>query len=249
MSMPLFRSSLAAPACGWRHRLRPWLAALLIAGAGPAALASPVPWPDAPYSYFANNARLDAVLADFAASFSLSLSLPQDIGAAMVNGRFTTKNPSEFIGKLAGVYGFVWYTHAGTLFVSRATDVTTRGISSGAGSITGMRKALTDLGVLEPRFGWGELSEQNVALVSGPPSYVSLVEATVRNLPAARSQQVAVFRLKHASAEDRTILFRDREITTPGLTTILRELVTGRGGGAGLSESVVAAAAPLRTAN
>lgn len=232
-----------------RALLRHAVAAALIGWAG--AHAGPVPWPDAPYSYYANNAKLEAVLADFAGSFSLSLSLAPGVGG-LVNGRFTTKNPTEFISKMAGVYGFVWYSHAGTLFVSKASDVTTRSLPGPSGNVTNLKQALTDLGVLEPRFGWGELRDQGVVLVSGPPSYVSLVEGTLRGLPlAAGAQQVAVFRLRHASADDRVILYRDREITTPGLARVLRELIANRGsGGTGTvnNEALSSVAAPLRQA-
>lgn len=229
-------------------RLRALVAAALIACGG--AQAGPVPWPDAPYSYFASNARLDAVLAEFASSFSLALNLGPGVGGT-VNGRFTTRNPTEFIARLGGVYGFVWYTHAGTLYVTKASDVVTRTLAVPGGSSTNLRQALTDLGVLEPRFGWGELREQGVVLVSGPPAYVALVEDTLKSLPvAAGAQQVAVFRLRHASADDRTILYRDREITTPGLARVLRELVANRGGG-GVgtvnNEALSTIAPPLRT--
>jgi multiple sugar transport system permease protein len=82
--------------------------------------------------------------------------------------------------------------------------------------------------VLEPRFGWGELPEQGVVVVSGPPAYVRLIEATLAALPSAPGgQQVRVFRLKHAAVDDRIINYRDREITTPGVANILRNLVLG----------------------
>ncbi len=212
------------------------------------ALAGPVPWPQAPYSHFADNQKLESVLGDFAGSFSLSLSLAPGI-SGLVNGKFTTASPTEFMSKLAGVYGFVWYTHAGTLFISKASDLTTRSISPPGGSIGNVRKALTDLGVLDPRFGWGELTAQGVALVSGPPSYVNLIESTVKGLPnAGGAQQAAVFRLRNASADDRTILYRDRQITLPGLATILRNLVTGQGRGGINNEALSAIAAPLLNA-
>ncbi len=186
------------------------------------------PWPDAPYSYFADNTPLERVLGDFAAGFSLTLAMQPGLGGT-VNGRFTTPNPTDFIGRLGGVYGFSWFTHAGTLHVGKASDIVTRSIPLPASSIAQMRHALTDLGVLEPRFGWGELADQGIVLVSGPPSYVNLVEATVRQLPAgASAQQVMVFRLRHASAEDRTIQYRDRTLVQPGLATVLRELISGR---------------------
>lgn len=232
------------------------LTALLLAFGAPNrnAWAGPVPWTDAPYSYFAKNAKLETVLAEFAGSFSLSLNIAPSV-SGLVNGRFTTQNPTEFITKLAGVYGFVWYTHAGTLHISKSSDTLTRSLPAPGGGIANLRQALTDLGVLEPRFGWGELAEQKVVLVSGPPSYVNLIESTLAGLPlASNQQQVLVVKLKHASAEDRVILYRDREITTPGLARVLRELVASSGGaslggGTGISnEAASNTAAPLRSA-
>ncbi len=247
-----------------RRRFQLGLLAKLLMGFGCLASlpvwAGPVPWTDAPYSYFAKNAKLETVLAEFAGSFSLSLNMAPSL-SGLVNGRFTTQNPTEFITKLAGVYGFVWYTHAGTLHVSKSSDALTRSLPAPGGGIANLRQALTDLGVLEPRFGWGELAEQKVVLVSGPPSYVNLIESTLSGLPlASNQQQVLVVRLKHASAEDRVILYRDREITTPGLARVLRELVASSGGvsfggnsssnGTGITnEATSSIAAPLRSAS
>ncbi|HZY20523.1 MAG TPA: type III secretion system outer membrane ring subunit SctC [Ramlibacter sp.] len=211
-----------------------WLRSALLSAclAAGAATAAPAPWPDAPFTYYAQGEPLAKVLADFASGFSLSLSVQPGLGGT-VNGRFTSRNPTEFITRLGGVYGFTWYTHAGTLHVSKANDIVTRSLPVPGGSVGTLRQALTDLGVLEPRFGWGELGQQGVVMVSGPASYVRLVEATLAQLPpASGAQQVAVFRLRHASAEDRTIQYRDRQITQHGLASVLRDLVA-RSGSAG----------------
>ncbi len=179
----------------FRHIL---LASLLCcAGAGHAGAP---PWADAPFSYYTHDRKLDTVLKDFAGSFSLSLNVGPGVGGT-INGRFNTKNPTEFINKLGSVYGFNWFTHAGTLFISRADYQRTGVIPAASNSTSQLREVLTNLGILDPRFGWGELPEQGVAMVSGPPAYVELVERTVKSLPAAAGgQQVAVFRLKHAAA-------------------------------------------------
>ncbi len=220
------------------------LAAATALACAPGAFAAADPWPaDAPYSYFANAAPLEAVLADFATSFSLALAIEPGLNAT-VNGRFATKSPTEFVTKLGSVYGFVWYTHAGTLFVSRASDVVTRGIPAPGGNVGSMRKALTDLGVLEPRFGWGELADHGIAIVSGPPRYVQLLENTIRNLPA-RAQQLAVIRLRHASAQDRTVPYRDTQLSIPGLASILRSMV---GAGVGTVGAAPAGPAPAALA-
>lgn len=219
------------------------LSVCLALAAPGAATAGPVPWTDAPYSYYADNAPIANVLRDFASSFSLSLEL-SPLVEGRVSGRFNAQNPTEFLDRMASVYGLTWFSHAGTLFVARTTEMSTRSITSGSSSIATVRQALDSLGVLEPRFGWGELPEQGVALVSGPPAYVGLIERTMAALPlTGGGQQVAVFRLKHASVDDRTILYRDRQITTPGLAQVLRNLILGSSGGTGVNNALLSSVA------
>jgi type III secretion protein C len=107
--------------------------------------------------------------------------------------------------------------------------------TNSSGPSNNLRQVMTNLGLLNPRFGWGELPDQGVVILSGPPAYVRLIESTIAALPSAPGgQQIALFRLKHASVEDRTIVFRDREIITPGVANILRNLVTGATSASGL---------------
>jgi type III secretion protein C len=75
-------------------------------------------------------------------------------------------------------------------------------------------------------------------MVSGPPAYVDLVVWAVATLPLPQpEQQIKVFRLKHAQVNDRVISYRDQQITTAGVATILRNLVTGQGGTGGTNLS------------
>lgn len=191
-----------------------------------AANATPT-WPMAPYSYFANSEPLEEVLRKFASGFSLGLRMAPGVNG-LVNGKFTAASPSDFMDKLSGVYGFTWFVYAGTLYVSPASAMVTKTVSVGSGSISGVRQALDRLGVLDPRFGWGEVPTQGLALVSGPPQYVDLVERTIKSLPRSDGRQaVAVFRLKYASVNDRVVRYRDQTVKTPGLATVLRQLVSG----------------------
>jgi type III secretion protein C len=233
--------------------------ALAVAMGGNVGSVQAVPrWDDAPFTYYANNVAVTKVLQDFARNFSLQLDI-EGAGAsrtdsrlgARVNGRFNSANPTAFLDQMSSVYGFSWFSYAGVLYISGASDVATRVVDARGGSISGLRDALSTLGVLDPRFGWGEMAERGVALVSGPSRYVALVERLVAQLPnAAGAQEVRVFRLKHASVLDRTIQYRDRTIVTPGLATTLRALIEGDGSngslGRGNSEVMSALSAPLR---
>lgn len=191
-------------------------------------VAAPPPWPASTYSYYAEGARLEAVLAEFASGFNLSLSIQPGV-SGMVSGRFTAATPSEFLSRLGSVYGFVWYVHAGVLQVSRASDMVTRSLPIPSGGLTHVRATLTELGLVDPRFGWGELPDHGILMVSGPNSYVNLIEETMRQLSAGGTslRQVRVFRLLHASAEDRSIAYRDQTIVQPGLANVLRSMLAG----------------------
>ena len=216
---------------------------LCLAAAWPAQAAPN--WPNAPYSFYAKSEDLKDVLQEFASGFSLSLQMGPGIKGT-VNGRFNANTPTEFMDKLGGVYGFSWFVYGGTLFVSNASDITAKSISAMGGSITAMHDALLQMGVVDPRFGWGELPDQGIALVSGPPAYVKLVQRMVSALPlGAGGQQVQVFRLKYASVQDRVISYRGQQITMPGVTTILRSLIQGSGSGNN-NQVLSAIAAPLR---
>ena len=211
---------------------RMWVAlvvALCLGLQAPATKAGPPPWPDGEFTYYADKVSLGEVLQDFAAGFNLALeaSIPLN---EVVNGRFNLRNATEFINRLGGTFGFVWFTHAGRLYVSPARDLQVKAVPapSVANPNNSLRQLLTTLGVLENKFGWGEMPERGSVIVSGPPSYVDLIEKTIRALPDGPSGlQVAVFRLKHASVQDRTVSYRDREIVSPGVATILRNLILG----------------------
>jgi len=209
-----------------------WLG--LASGSG--ARGAAPPWPDAPYTYFAAEARLTAVLSEFATNFSLALDLAPGL-AGTVNGRFSASNPGEFLTRLGSVYGFAWYVDGGTLHVGRSADQQVRALPLPAG-LGPVRQMLQELGVVDPRFGWTEIPSQKLVLVSGPPGYVTRVESALRQMPTvSTAQQVNVYRLRYASADDRVIQQGERRLVQPGLAGVLRSLMLGGGALAGAPQA------------
>ncbi len=222
------------------------LAALTLLTLPSAVYAGPPPWPNAPFTYYAEKKPLGTVLKEFASAYNLRLQSAVAMRDS-VSGRFNFDNPTEFLNRLSGTFGFTWFTHSGVLHIADNQDAVTKSIPTPAVRSGGnLRQLMTNLGVYESRFGWGEMPELGVVMVSGPAAYVQLVERTLQSLPnAPGGQQIAVYRLKHASVEDRTINYRDQNIVVPGVTSILRGLVrTTTTGGTG-----AASTSPLRTAS
>lgn len=112
------------PVRQWARACAAALATCFSLGSGVSHSAS-VPWPEAAFTYYTDSKPLHVVLAEFASGFSLSLDIPPGFESA-VSGRFNQRTPTEFIDRLAGIYGFNWFAHAGTLFISSNKDVTVR---------------------------------------------------------------------------------------------------------------------------
>ena len=225
---------------------------------GQVSTAAPVPWQEATFTYIADNQDLSKVLGAFARTFGLELQMSSAVSARrdVVNGKLTTTNPTEFLNQLSSTYGLQWFYYGGTLYVSRNFENATRSIGANGISLANFRKALTELGIVETKFGWGEVPDRGVAMISGPPAYVDLVAWAVATLPLPQpEQQIRVFRLRHAQVNDRVISYRDQQITTPGIATILINLTSpdntrGQNASSGLgalSNQVSAIAAPLKT--
>lgn len=215
--------------------------------------AAPVPWPDASFTYIADKQELSVVLESFCRTFGLELlSSPAVLSRKeIVNGKLSTSTPTEFLNQLASTYGLQWFYYGGTLYISRNFETATRSISPGVTLLDNFHKALIELGIVEQKFGWGELPDRGVAIISGPPAYVDLVVWAISTLPLPQpDQQIKVFRLKHAQVDDRIISYRDQQIITAGVANILRNLMSGDNvrptGPTGNSPQAASLAAPLK---
>lgn len=180
------------------------------------------------YTYYAENASVNKVLADFCANFGLRLQLSPNINEKL-NGRLTGTSASDFLNRVSNTIGLSWFYYAGTLYVAPLSDWHTKTFSVPKETMHGLKKAMIDLGILNDQFGWAMVNEQGLVLLTGPTAYLDLVANTLQSLQSAPvGQQVAVFRLKYANVEDRTLVSRDKQTMIPGVATVLRALINGQ---------------------
>lgn len=192
--------------------------------------AAELPWPDASYAYHSSGEDLQTTLKNFAKNFGINLIISPHVHG-QVEGRFLSATPSEFLERLSTTYALNWFAYDGTLYVSTKTDSVQRIIKIGQADSLRLRTALQGLGILQEKFGWGELPDRGVVIISGPPAYVDLLIKTVSGLPIDRPTafEMQVFKLKYAFADDRTYNYRDLQVRVPGIATILQNLITGNG--------------------
>jgi len=207
------------------------LAALLVllAWCGSMQAATPSAWKDSGFSINAGSMSLRGVLDEFCRTYGVRLALEVD-AERPVKGRLKADSGVEFLNRLAASYKFRWFVYNDTLYVTAASANTSARLEVGEDAVQDAKSALIGLGLFDDRFGWGELPDEGVVIVSGPRSYVELARATL--LPTEprvprKGRQIMVFRLKYASAMDRVITSRGKSETIPGVKTILSNLLFG----------------------
>ena len=198
--------------------------------------APPPDWPQTSFSVYARNEPIRDILQSFATAYGIHLVTAHNV-SGVANGRLFAPTPQQFLDDLAQTNGLVWFYYGGTLYVNPRSEITRSRIDLPRGAARNARNALEELGLVFPQFGVTAFPENDAVIVSGPPPYVGLVREVLSMLPEdaeSAETSIYVYRLKHASAEDRTFYYRDKEVTIPGVTTILRNLMQSGNAGAAI---------------
>ncbi|MEQ9860187.1 type III secretion system outer membrane ring subunit SctC [Pectobacterium cacticida] len=190
--------------------------------------ATPADWNKGAYAYSAEQTPLSTILTDFANSHGVDLVLG-NIADNDVTAKIRAETPVLFLDRLALEHRFQWFVYNNTLYVSPQDEQASVRLEISPDAAPDIKQALSGIGLLDARFGWGELPEEGVVLVTGPQAYIDLI----RNFSQQREKQderrkVMIFPLRYASVSDRTLQYRDQKVTIPGVATILNELMDGQ---------------------
>lgn len=219
----------ATSRCIRRHWL-PVLGALTLLWVVPQPLSAAVPdaWKTNAYAYEAEETPLSTVLNDFATTFGVILDIDGRV-AGTVSGKMRADSSQAFLDRLALEHRFQWFVYNNTLYVSPLDQQDSARLEISADAVPDLQQALTNIGLLDKRFGWGELPDEGVVLVSGPSRYVQLVSRfTQQRKSEEEKQEIISFPLRYAGAADRNISYRGDTLTIPGVASILRSLLETR---------------------
>jgi type III secretion protein C len=190
--------------------------------------AIPQEWKNTAYAYEAEHKPLRDVLEDFAQTFGTQLQV-EGLLEGNVNGKIRANTPQSMLDRLGVEHRFQWYLYNNTLYISTLDQQESARLEVSSETISDLKQALTDIGLLDSRFGWGELPEDGVVLVSGPRRYIEQIKqfSSQRRSPDEK-QSVLSYPLKFANAADRHVDYRGEKLAVPGVASILRGLLEPR---------------------
>ncbi|MFC5474027.1 type III secretion system outer membrane ring subunit SctC [Paraherbaspirillum soli] len=210
-----------------RFLMRSLIAALLV-GAPYANAAVPANWKDSSFAINASGMTLRQVLQEFGSAYGVHVAISASADMVL-KGRVQGATGSEFLERLSLGHKFRWFVYNDTLNIVPGDDYQSMRLEIGEDAVGDAKAALVGLGLFDSRFGWGEIPDEGVVVVSGPREYVNLVRTTLLTdgkKAVSQGKQVMVFRLKYASATDRVISTRGQQEKVPGIKTILTNLLT-----------------------
>ncbi|MGF6851337.1 type III secretion system outer membrane ring subunit SctC [Paraburkholderia sp. CI3] len=207
-------------------RLAAALSAAVMMFAGASAHAAEVHWKTARFQYAAEGKNLKDVLRDFAASQGIAAAISPEVDGT-VSGKFDT-TPQRFANVLASSFGFVWYFDGAVLEVTSANEVRSVVVKLQYASTQALRDALKRTGIADDRFPITYDDQEGTALVAGPPRYVELVNEMAKRIDQNQSRravtEVRVFPLHAAWAADHDTSIDGRDVTIPGVATVMASL-------------------------
>ena len=218
------------------------LAAMLLADPVQAA---DLPQRGRPFRMEASEKPVADFLRELAASQGLTAVIDPKVNGT-ISGRFAISGAQPgavqtVLSSICAANGLTWYYDGAFLFIDPAGDTRSEVFPILGKNAQRIADTLARLKIADGRYPLQISEADGNVYVSGPKRYVELVRQTVRLIDqrAARNDnaEVRVFPLKYAWAADFKINRSGKQVSIPGVATVLRNLYSRNG-------SARAAAAP-----
>ncbi|HYS63153.1 MAG TPA: type III secretion system outer membrane ring subunit SctC [Paraburkholderia sp.] len=190
------------------------------------AHAAELQWRNRSFEIVANGRPLADFLRELAASQGTTAVIDGKVEGS-ISGRFND-TPARTLNSVCATYGLTWYYDGSFLYIERASDAQTQVLPIPRGSASNLGAAMQSMQITDKRFPLQISDRDSTAYVSGPRRYVELVRQAIDSVGngAANTDHadIRAFRLKYNWAADFVINRSGKEVTIPGVATILRKL-------------------------
>lgn len=181
-----------------------------------------------PFSLYADNESIEAVLASFARAEGYSAVCSPSLTGS-VSGRFENVDPGTFLDGMRSAFGVRWYIQGRTVTFWHEGEATNAFLAPSVVSAASLLDMLRSAGMISPQLPVRLLPGQNLISVHGPAIYVDQLRGAMKAFEEAQGGRTVmrVFPLRYAWAEDMQVSSMDATITIPGVASILQAMASG----------------------
>ena len=147
-------------------------------------------WPAGIYSYVVVEQDLRDVLQQFGINNGLKIALSDKVQGS-VHGPLPAEPPRQFLDRLAQQFGLEWVYDGSIISISSDAEAKTEMIALRDVPFSKLHDGLANAGLLDPRYQFKPIMGGQIALVSGPPRYISIVQDVLAALPKEKTTQPA----------------------------------------------------------
>ena len=126
--------------------------------------------------------KLKQLLSEFARQHDMVINVSDNVKDSFVRSQKFSNDEVEFIREISNSYALDWYRRGDEYFLSNEKERASRMIVMGNVSVTDLQRELAVLVKNTDSFSLEEVSASNSLFISGPPSYVALVEMIVEGM-------------------------------------------------------------------
>ena len=212
-------------------KLYQWLiVAMMCLFTGVASMAAPAPKPEVRV-YIAQEESSKRVLENMLDMLGLRLA-NAPIPNRPVSGKFEFSSAEDVMAYFRSSFRINWFQNGTQIYVYRSDDWKTQKIYVGSQKTNeDWKDILTASGLYYKEFPFAVSPDGKEIILSGPRSYIKLVSDVFKQTPPDPSEiakhgiDLMVFPLRHASVEDRQTVLRGVTLTTPGVLSVLLNLL------------------------
>lgn len=184
---------------------------------------------EAQYSYRLEDKLLGDFLQSFMAEQGYQVVISEQILAKgqRLNG-IRKGTPDEIFTSILNTNNLVPYFDGSKVYLYQLSEMLQRYVAVAGEDVRPLKQAIQSMSLHDAHNFTGFNSGTGLVSISGTPTYVDQIQGiihalNIKNLNAASEFQY--FALKHAWATDRVFTVGGREVTIPGVATILRQAI------------------------
>ncbi|MFM0610259.1 type III secretion system outer membrane ring subunit SctC [Paraburkholderia sediminicola] len=175
-----------------------------------------------------------AILQDFGASYGVPVIISDGV-KGVFTGQIRENSEGKVLEQFASKLGLAWYMSGGVIYIGKVQEMRESVITPTWLSASQLLASLRTAHLFSNSYCTANLmGNLNALNVTGVPQCIDRVNELARSLDnsAKKSERsdetVEIFPLRYASAIDSSYMYRNQQVTVPGVVTELREMSASR---------------------